>query len=445
MMSYKTPDIYIEEIGSLPKSINQLPTGIPAFLGVTEKQPEPVTGFHKIHSLQDFERLFGLSPSNEKPVQGQIPEQGFLHGSVRLFFDNGGSSAYVYSVGTATSSMTAQDFIVGLDILKNEREPTLVVFPDAVSLGNGLARVQNKALDHCGEVGNRFCILDVPVHDSPLQGIAAFRGSLVSKHLDRGAVYGPWLLVRSLDDKRQEIKARKNALDGVMRAYQAQVVSSGADSAAAKALADQVIAAQRLLNTIGPCVFPASGAVAGVYAAVDAQRGVWKAPANVALSGVVGLSESINDVSQQNLNISPDDGKSINAIRSFVGKGFLIWGSRTLAGNDNEWRHVPVRRLCLMVEEAILEGTAFVVFEPNDANTWIKVKAMIENFLTNLWRQGALAGTTPRDAFFVAVGLNTTMTAQDILDGRLVVEVGLAAVRPAEFIIIRFSHSLQSQ
>ena len=96
-----------------------------------------------------------------------------------------------------------------------------------------------------------------------------------------------------------------------------------------------------------------------------------------------------------------------------------------------------------MVEEAILEGTAFVVFEPNDANTWIKVKAMIENFLTNLWRQGALAGSRPRDAFFVSVGLNTTMTAQDILDGRLIVEVGLAAVRPAEFIIIRFSHTLQ--
>ena len=443
MMPYKTPDIYIEEINSLPKSINQLPTGIPAFLGLTEKQPEPVTGFHKIHSLQDFERLFGFSPPNEKPAQGQIPEAGFLHGSVKFFFDNGGRSAYVYSVGNSTTSMTAQDFIIGLDILKNEREPALLLFPDAVSLGNGLARVQNKALDHCGEAGNRFCILDVPSHDSLLQGTAAFRDSLVSRHLDRGAVYGPWLHVCSLESKREEISAKKNALEEAMRAYRSQLASSGADSPAAKSLAVEVSAAQRSLNTTSPCLFPASGAVAGVYAAVDAQRGVWKAPANVALSGVVGLSEIINDVSQQNLNISPDDGKSINAIRSFIGKGFLIWGSRTLAGNDNEWRHVPVRRLCLMVEEAILEGTAFVVFEPNDANTWIKVKAMIENFLTNLWRQGALAGSRPRDAFFVSVGLNTTMTAQDILDGRLIVEVGLAAVRPAEFIIIRFSHTLQ--
>ena len=119
------------------------------------------------------------------------------------------------------------------------------------------------------------------------------------------------------------------------------------------------------------------------------------------------------------------------------------WGSRTLAGNDNEWRYVPVRRLFLMVEESLRRGTAALVWEPNDANTWIKTKAQIERFLSGLWRQGALAGAKPEQAFFVDVGLGSTMTPQDILSGRLLINVGLAPVRPAEFIILRFSLKLQ--
>jgi hypothetical protein len=133
----------------------------------------------------------------------------------------------------------------------------------------------------------------------------------------------------------------------------------------------------------------------------------------------------------------------VNAIRSFKDRGILVWGARTLAGNDNEWRYVPVRRLFITIEESIKNATEFVVFEPNDRNTWVRVRAMIQNYLTGLWRQGALAGSKPEDAFFVNVGLGETMTAQDILEGKLIVEVGIAAVRPAEFIILNFSHKLQ--
>jgi uncharacterized protein len=136
-------------------------------------------------------------------------------------------------------------------------------------------------------------------------------------------------------------------------------------------------------------------------------------------------------------------GLSINAIRAFTGKGTLVWGARTLAGNDNEWRYVPVRRLFIMIEESVQKATAFAVFEPNDATTWLKVKAMIESYLYGLWEQGALAGPTPEAAYFVHVGLGRTMTAQDILEGRMIVEVGIAAVRPAEFIILKFTHKLQ--
>jgi hypothetical protein len=146
---------------------------------------------------------------------------------------------------------------------------------------------------------------------------------------------------------------------------------------------------------------------------------------------------------QENLNVDPTAGKSINALRAFTGKGTLAWGARTLAGNDNEWRYIPVRRLFNLIEESTQKSTAFAVFEPNDATTWLKVKAMIESYLYGLWERGALAGPTPESSYFVNVGLGKTMTAQDILEGRMIVEIGVAAVRPAEFIILRFSHQMQ--
>ncbi|MGZ4044082.1 MAG: phage tail sheath family protein [Bacteroidia bacterium] len=186
-----------------------------------------------------------------------------------------------------------------------------------------------------------------------------------------------------------------------------------------------------------------SGAIAGIYAAVDNQRGVWKAPANVGVATITGPSINITTSEQDGLNIDATSGKSINAIRSFTGRGTLVWGARTLAGNDNEWRYINVRRLFIYVEESVKDATEFVVFEANTANTWQRVKGMIEAFLTGLWRDGALAGATTKDAFFVNVGLGVTMTAQDILEGRLIVVVGMAAVRPAEFIILQFEHKLQ--
>ena len=190
-------------------------------------------------------------------------------------------------------------------------------------------------------------------------------------------------------------------------------------------------------------IIPPSGAVAGIFVATDANRGVWKAPANVSLSGVVKPTIKVDNATQESLNVDTTAGKSVNVIRSFTGKGVLVWGARTLAGNDNEWRYVPVRRLFNTIEESVKKATEFVVFEPNDGNTWLRTRTMIENYLTGLWRQGAIAGAKPADAFFVNCGLGTTMTAQDILEGKMIVEIGIAAVRPAEFIILRFSHKLQ--
>ena len=197
----------------------------------------------------------------------------------------------------------------------------------------------------------------------------------------------------------------------------------------------------KVKNTVN--AIPPSATVAGIYAMVDNSRGVWKAPANVSISSVSGPVTLISNAVQDDLNVDTTAGKSINAIRSFTGKGTLVWGARTLAGNDNEWRYISVRRFYNMVEESVKKASGQFVFEPNDANTWVKIKAMIENFLTLMWRQGALAGAKAEHAFFVKVGLGETMTADDILNGYLNVEIGMAVVRPAEFIILKFSHKMQ--
>ena len=187
---------------------------------------------------------------------------------------------------------------------------------------------------------------------------------------------------------------------------------------------------------------PPSAAMAGIYARVDRDRGVWKAPANVSLSSVIGPTKQITNDDQELLNVDATSGKSINAIRAFPGKGTLVWGARTLAGNDNEWRYVNVRRLFIMIEESAKKATNFAVFESNDTTTWLKVKGMLESYLYGLWEQGALQGANPESAYYVACGLGKTMTPQDVLEGRLIVELGIAAVRPAEFIVLRFSHKL---
>ncbi|MDR8390620.1 phage tail sheath subtilisin-like domain-containing protein [Aliifodinibius sp. S!AR15-10] len=239
------------------------------------------------------------------------------------------------------------------------------------------------------------------------------------------------------------------AVPGGSGAVTLNYASNDADDGATVTAMATVAADKELYNLISDefdkkrlTLYP-SGAMAGVYARVDRNRGVWKAPANVSLNLVDEPNILVTSEEQAPLNVDADTGKSINVIRQFYQKGTIVWGARTLAGNDNEWRYVPVRRLFIFIEESIEKASEPVVFEPNDANTWSKMKAMIENFLTGLWRDGALAGPTPEQAFFVKVGLGQTMSAIDILEGRLIIDVGIAAVRPAEFIILRFQHKLQ--
>jgi phage tail sheath protein FI len=238
-------------------------------------------------------------------------------------------------------------------------------------------------------------------------------------------------------------KALLGKITALVNSFYAELEASRANRTETLQEVDKVY--KGIVDAIGQqgVVLPPSGAVVGIYAAVDRGRGVWKAPANVSVTAVKGPTVNITHEDQESLNVDTEAGKSVNAIRAFTGKGTLIWGARTLAGNDNEWRYVPVRRFFNMVEESVKKATAQFVFEPNDANTWVKIRAMIENFLSLQWRAGALAGAKPDEAYYVRVGLGQTMTAQDILNGYMHVEIGMAVVRPAEFIVLKFSHKMQ--
>ncbi len=188
---------------------------------------------------------------------------------------------------------------------------------------------------------------------------------------------------------------------------------------------------------------PPSAAMAGIYTNVDNSRGVWKSPANVSVAMVNAPSINISNEQQEDLNVDVQGGKSINVIRTFPGIGTLVWGGRTLDGNSQDWRYINVRRTLIMIEQSLKLASRSYVFEPNDANTWITVKSMMNNFLTNLWKQGALAGAAPEQAFDVQIGLGATMTANDILDGKMLITVKVAIVRPAEFIVITFQQQMQ--
>lgn len=188
---------------------------------------------------------------------------------------------------------------------------------------------------------------------------------------------------------------------------------------------------------------PPSAGIAGIYANIDNTFGVWQAPANTGISSVIEPTRVLNSREQENLNVDVNAGKSINVIRNFTGKGNLVWGARTMAGNDNEWRYINVRRLFNMVKASLQKATGFAVFQPNTPITWLKVRAMMESYLEDLWQAGGLVGDTKEQAFFVRIGLGQTMNEDDILNGRMKIDVGLRASRPAEFIVINFTHHVQ--
>jgi phage tail sheath protein FI len=410
--------------------------------------------------------------------------------AMRLFYSNGGGPCYIVSVGgydytkgVEAKALNDEGTLSGLPTLLKEHEPTLVVIPDAVLLkATACYSLQKQMIAHCQKMMNRFAILDVYQGDLPPGGnakvISAFREgvNLGGKSMQWAAAYYPWLETTTIQDSEIDFTAISNLPELVTRlkeenaallpsptqkgvaddnkerreAIDAEIdkLPNTTDSEGISVLSNTLLAVSPMFKDILKDISKAmnlmapSAGIAGVYSKVDNDYGVQKAPANVGMMNVVKPAVNLTNVQQEDLNL-PLNGLAVNAIRSFVGKGLLVWGARTLDGNSQDWRYINVRRAMIFLEQSIKNAAEAYVFEPNDANTWASIKSMIINFLTVQWRAGLLVGATQDDAFRVDVGLGVTMTPTDILDGVMNITVKVAISRPAEFIVITFQQQMQ--
>ena len=376
MPEYLAPGVYVEEIEIGAKPIEGVSTSTVGLVGMAEKGDlnKPTL----ITNWGQFVNEFGRYTS-EKP---------YLAPAVYGFFANGGSRCYVVRVKDKANDVDYKGIDqgpgkrTGLQAFNEIDEVNILCIPGVTS-----KTVQQAMITHCEKMKDRFCILD-PIKDADLTAIQAQKNDVVSEK-GYGALYYPWIKVSIETMKAGKMDSLKDFV-------------------------------------------PPSGYVAGIYARSDTERGVHKAPANEIIRGALEIKLSITRGEQEILNP-----KGINCIRSFPGRGIRVWGARTTS-SDTLWKYVNVRRLFLFLEESIEEGTQWVVFEPNDEKLWARVKQTITQFLTRVWKDGALMGTTPEEAFFVKCD-RTTMTQDDIDNGRLIVLIGVAPVKPAEFVIFRIA------
>ena len=465
MVNYKTPDVYTVEKSTLPPSVVTGASAIPAFVGYTEKAVDSngsgLTNVPtRIRSMREYENKFGQAEETKFEVEIDSNTEvvnikknpGLTHlmyHSLQLYFANGGGACYIVSVGPygATSPDYAK-LKAGLDLLEKEDEPTLLLPGDAVKSGSYHDYVAD-LFTQCSRMQDRFAIIDMDGDDAD-----AFRTAIGSNYLNYGAAYYPYLKTNFLYNY---VDSGTNAVpvtihDGVGTDPDAIALSvlnaptKQKEDGTLETNADYNPARYRAVKDLldrQRVTLPPSAAVAGAIVTTDNERGVWKAPANLSLNAVTAPVVRLDNDSQATLNVDATSGKSINALRAFNGKGTLVWGARTLAGNSNEWRYIPVRRLFIQMESDIKRATSYAVFEPNNAITWTKLRTQVESYLTKLWQDGGLAGATAAEAFFVRAGLGETMDEQDILEGRLNITVGAAAVRPAEYVVFTFTHKLQ--
>lgn len=302
--------------------------------------------------------------------------------AIDLFFANGGTSAIVVrAAGPAPEQLVPVDAASGLHALEDSGV-TVLSIPGLTAAHH---QQVSAALTFCA-LHRSVLLLDLPA--GPFDAVTRATVQQTGPYRERAAAYHPWL-------------------------------------------------------TVGGVAVPPSGAVAGAIARTDAERGVWKSPANVALHGIDGFTEALGEEASELLT---QDG--VNALREFPGRGRLVWGARTLAGSQGiepSLRYLSVRRLTDHVLGSLTAGLGFVVFEPNDAPLWVRVRTIVEDFLLDLWRRGALQGTKPEQAFGARCGLGVTMTHADLEAGRLILEVFLATVRPAEFDVHRLTFQTQTQ
>lgn len=391
MPEYLSPGIYVEEVPSGARPIEMVGTRTAAFIGVAPDNSQFVDVAKPCNNRSEFERLF--NPSGDK-------DSTVLSRAVHGFFDNGGSRCYVVNIGDKGTVVGDARKRSGIHALAAIDEIAMVAAP-----GSTDPEVHEALLSHCESMGDRFAILDAPegARDNPdglkeVASVAAPAGEgeeegggrrrkpkgMRPRASSYGAFYFPWIIV---SDK-----------------YSGKHVTQ-----------------------------PPSGHLAGVYARTDAVRGVHKAPANEPIQQALGLTYQVTHAEQGELNRA-----GVNCIRFFSDSGILIWGARTLDEAASEYRYIPVRRTMLALKESIQEGTRWAVFEPNDENTWKTVERDVRAFLTLQWRAGALMGATPEQAFYVKCDAETN-PSEVINAGQMITEIGVAPVKPAEFVVFRIS------
>lgn len=387
MPTYMTPGIYMEEISGGTRPIMAVGTSTAAFLGVA-----PAAGKH----LNEPVAVSNWSQFIREFVDEDSPSTDLAR-AVFGFFSNGGSRCYVLNVGKGNPIAGDERRRTGISALETVDEARIIAAPGYTDIPSYEALIS-----HCEKMKNRFAILDSPVQVDNLDALkkvgtagvstgeedegkkkATSGHALRPRETDCAAFYFPWITARD-------------------------PLSSGS-----------------IVKT------PPSGHLAGVYARTDAARGVHKAPANEPIRGALDLCYKVTREEQGELNAA-----GVNCIRFFPDSGIRVWGARTLAPEASEWRYISVRRLFNMIEESIERGTSWIVFESNDPRTWKSIERDIRAFLTLVWRDGALKGATPEQAFFVKCDEETN--PPEVIDaGRLVTEIGIAPVKPAEFIIFR--------
>lgn len=397
-----------------------------------------------------------------------------------------------------TTSVSKSALINGLKAIREQSGPTMLVVPEAVLLKSlsDFGDVAMEMLDQCEELQDRVALLDVydtlklnpgllPKETKSLnEVITAFRAAIGTKALNYGMAYFPFLdttVVPATDFSYENLTPidvssspmSPRALNTILTWENQNLYGDDPERrASVQRLIDQMVGPGEMAPVVTPPgdtpetinknltaalpllsdilkiivdkndILPPSPAMAGVYTYVDATRGVWNAPANISLTSVVKTTYKLNDEQQGDLNV-PIDGKAVNAIREFVGRGNIVWGARTLDGNSNDYRYIQVRRTLVYMEQSIKSALNGFVFAANDGNTWVTVTSMVSNFLQDLWSRGGLMGAKASDAFDVQCGLGSTMTPTDVLNGYMIVQVRVQMIRPAEFIELTFKQKME--
>ncbi len=392
-------------------------------------------------------------------------DQFSFYQHMQFFYANGGGTCYIVSVGNYEAALNKEQMIRAVDTLLIEREPTMVIVPEAVNLQQQECYdLQNAVAAHCALMRNRVTIMDIyggykDRKDSSGDVIQTFREKINTPFLNYATAYYPWLhtsLVSDKDIHRPLIVERQIALLKAILKLSAHpslhelidkigTVTEPAELESIHQLLcrDHLVYSmivKEMLRQLN--LMPVASAMAGIYSMLDHMRDVWYAPANIGITGITGPAVAISQKDQEDLNV-PLDGKAVNAIRNLTGEGVRVWGARTLDGHSLDWKYIHVRRTMIMLEESIRTAMKPYIFEPNNAQTWLSVRTMISHFLEGIWKRGGLAGARAEDAFHVHVGLGTTMTPHDILDGMMRITVLVSVVRPAEFIEINFQQQMQ--